>query len=147
MYFGEHRDVVKDDGEESDYEGDFSNNNSNSYTAAENWPSFDGNNRNGDSGSSSPPSQARGRPHHRQAFMQSLLDLQGFCVESQRSKRRQQNKSNAENNCICLLHQILIKVVIVTAPTGLMNEMDLREFIKAEEEETEKRKRTTVKAQ
>lgn len=47
-------------------------------------------------------------PHQAAAFMESLLDLQGFCVESKRKQRRQ--KFNAENNCICLLHQILIKV-------------------------------------
>lgn len=46
-----------------------------------------------------------------QAFMQSLLDLEGFCVDSKRKQRRRRN-INAENNCICLLHQILIKVVM-----------------------------------
>lgn len=54
------------------------------------------------------------------AFMQSLLDLQGFCVDTKRQQRRQRqqqqrqtnnHKNDAQDNCICLLHQILIKVV------------------------------------
>lgn len=64
----------------------------------------------GASGTPSPPSR------HGTAFMQSLLDLQGFCADTKRLERRQQRRNNndsnsVQDNCICLLHQILIKVV------------------------------------
>lgn len=48
------------------------------------------------------------------SFMQSLLDLQGFCADTQRQQRKNKNSTAQDNNnCICLLHQILIKVVVV----------------------------------
>lgn len=52
-------------------------------------------------------------PHEASSFMQSLLDLEGFCADTQRQQRRQKTAaSNSANNCVCLLHQILIKVVL-----------------------------------
>lgn len=49
-------------------------------------------------------------------FMQSLLDLQGFCAEAKSEQKRRngkyENKNKvAQDNCLCLLHQILIKVI------------------------------------
>lgn len=71
-----------------------------------NWAAFaelrDDDDENGCGGGESASQQAT-------AFVQSLLDLQGFCVQSQR-QNRQRRRANVENNCVCLLHQILIKV-------------------------------------
>lgn len=50
------------------------------------------------------------RPNEPTAFLQSLLDLQGFCLESKRKERRRAKLNASNTSCICLLHQILIKV-------------------------------------